>query len=313
MLRMFAAVLASTALLAAPAQASQVISIDVGGEPTSIAVNPATGLAYVSDPSTGAITVIDSRSATVSAIIPIGGTPAGIAVDSTTNRVYVANPANGTVAVVDGGNNVVVSTISAGDGAASVGVDEAANKVYAGSRTTGAVSVIDGVSATQLTQVPGRVKSLAGIAVDSGRKLVSFASPTTDGVEVFDAVTNTFIASVPVGSKPVGVAVHRASGTIYVANSGIHHMSLVDSNSKSERKTILLRSEASSVAVHEGSNTIYTNGGPNGIVKLDGLSGALAGELPLGINPGDIAVDQKTKWVYVSDPLHGRVSLIKDF
>jgi DNA-binding beta-propeller fold protein YncE len=90
-------------------------------------------------------------------------------------------------------------------------------------------------------------------------------------------------------------------------------MSVVDGSTRTERKTILLRSEASSVAVHEATNTVYTNGGSNGIVKIDGTTGSLSGELTLGINPGTVAVNQRTKAVYVTDPLHGKVSLVRNF
>jgi YVTN family beta-propeller protein len=149
--------------------------------------------------------------------------------------------------------------------------------------------------------------------VDAARRLAYLSSMFTDTVEVLDTTTGKFVASIAVGRAPAGLALHRASNTLYVANSGIHHLSVVDGASRTQRETILLRSEASSVAVHEASNTVYANGGPDGIVKIDGAQRKIVGELSLGINPGGIAVDQRTGTVYVTDPLHDLLHVITAF
>jgi DNA-binding beta-propeller fold protein YncE len=304
---------AGAVVFAPAARAGQVTAIDVGGAPTSVAVNSVTGFAYVSDPAAGTVSVLDSISGTLSAVIPVGGQPGDLAVDPVTNRVYVTNPPGGTVIVLDGLTHDVVSVLGAGIGVSAVDVDEQANRIYAVSGVTGTLAVLDGVSSTLRKLVFGPVPGLSAIAVDTGRKLAYCTSVGTNSVEIFDIAAGKFTASAKVGQSPIGVAVQRETGTVYVANSAIHHLSVVDSGTRAERKTILLRSEASAVAVHQGSNTVYTNGGPNGIVKIDGELGALSGELTLGINPGDLAVDQRTRTVYVTDPLHGRVSLIRNF
>jgi YVTN family beta-propeller protein len=312
---LFALVTAGAGALFRPgvARAQDVASIDVGGAPAGVAVNPVTGFAYVTDPGSGSVSVIDSLTATVSTVVQTGGGPGDVVADSTANRIYVANPPAGTVVVLDGLTHDVVSVIGAGAGASSVAVDQQANRIYAVSAATGTLAVLDGVSDTLRTLVPGPKPSLTGIAVDPGRKLAYCTSAGTDSLEIFDIDAGKFVASVKVGHDPAGVAVHYASGTVYVANSGIHHMSIVDCTTRTERKTVLLRSESSALTVHQGTNTVYTNGGQNGLSRIDGTAGVLSGELSLGINPGDVAIDQRTRTVYVTDPLHGRVSLVRDF
>ncbi|SFW47081.1 YncE family protein [Amycolatopsis australiensis] len=311
----FALVTAGAGTLALPgvARAADVRSIDLGGAPAAVAVNPVTGLAYVTDPESGTVSVIDPRGAAASAVITVGGAPGDVAVDARTNRVYVANPRAGTVVVLDGRTRDLVSVIGAGVGASALAVDEQADRVYAASGTTGTLAVLDGVSCTLAALVPGPKPSLGGIAVDPGRKLAYCASTGTDSVEVFSIDSGKFVASVKVGAKPTAVAVHHASGTVYVANSGIHHMSIVDAVTHAERKTVLLRSEASALTVHQGTNTVYTNGGQNGISRVDGGTGTLTGDLALGVNPGEVAIDERTRTVYVTDPVHGRVFLVRDF
>jgi len=312
---LFALVTAGAGALALPgsARAADVRSIDVGGAPAAVAVNPVTGLGYVTDSEAGTVTVVDPRSASVGEVIDIGGRPADVAVDSRAGRIYVANPPGGTVVAFDSRTHDLVSVIGAGAGASALAVDEQANRVYAASGGTGTLAVLDGVSCTLAALVPGPKPSLTGIGVDPGRKLAYCASTATDSVEVFSIDLGKFVASVKVGRNPTAVAVHNASGTVYVANSGIHHMSIVDATTHAERKTVLLRSEASSLTVHQGTNTVYTNGGQNGLSRVDGTAGTLSGELSLGVNPGDVAVDQRTRTVWVTDPLHGRVFVVRDF
>ncbi|WP_328606136.1 YncE family protein [Amycolatopsis sp. NBC_00345] len=304
---------AATAVLARPAWAEQVRVVDVGGAPSAVAVNPVTGLVYVTDATSGSVAVLDPGSARLIAAIPVGGAPSDVAVDPATNRVYVANPPGGTVLAIDAQSHATVSVVGAGAGASSLAVDSRANKVYAVSGATGTLAILDGVSLTTQTIVPAPKPGLGGIALDTGRRIAYCTSPGTNSVEVFDLDSGKFTGSTAVGQSPTGVAVHEASGTVFVANSAIHNMSIVDGMTRVQSKTVLLGSEASSVTVYQGTETVYTNGGQNGLSRVDGKAGVLNGELNLGVNPGDVAVDQRSRAVYVTDPLHGTVSIVRDF
>jgi YVTN family beta-propeller protein len=304
---------AATAVLARPAWAEQVRVVDVGGAPSAVAVNPVTGLVYVTDPASGTVAVLDPGSARLVAVIPVGGAPSDVAVDPAANRLYVANPPGGTVLAIDAQTHETVSVIGAGAGASSLAVDSRANQVYAVSGDTGTLAILDGVSLSTQTIVPAPKPGLAWIALDTGRRIAYCTSPGTNSVEIFSLDSGKFTGSTGVGQSPTGVAVHQASGTVFVANSAIHNMSIVDSVTRVQSKTVLLRSEASSLAVHQGTETVYTNGGQNGLSRVDGKAGVLSGELSLGVNPGDVAVDQRTRAVYVTDPLHGTVSIVRDF
>ncbi|HWD06474.1 MAG TPA: YncE family protein [Amycolatopsis sp.] len=304
---------AATAVLAGPARAAQVRVVDVGGALTAVAVNPVTGLVYVTDANSGTVAVIDPTAARVTTRITVGGKPSDVAVDSAAGRVYVANPPAGTVIALDALSHRTVSVIGAGTGASALAVDPAANAVYAVSDSTGTLAILDTISLTTTRIVPAPKPALAGVALDTGRRLAYCTSPTTDTVEIYDLDAGKFTGSAGVGASPTGVAVHQASGTVFVANSAIHHMSIVDPVSRTESKTVLLGSEASSIALHQGTETVYTNGGQNGLSRVDGKTGTLTGDLSLGVNPGDVAVDERTRTVYVTDPVHGTVCVVHNF
>jgi YVTN family beta-propeller protein len=309
------AVFATAIGIAGPpaAEAAQAVPVAVGDRPLAIAVNSVTGGVYVANTNAATVSVLDGRRKSLLATVPAGQRPSAVAVNESTNRIYVASPVSGSVTVIDGATNKAIDTLAGGQSASVLGVDEAVNRIYVGSATSGKVTVLDGVSSTVLGTVDGPGSGFSGVSVDSGRRLAYFSSLYTDTVEVLDTNAGKFVASIKVGHAPAGLAVQRTTNTLYVSNSGIHHLSVVDGTARAERKTILLRSEASSTAVREGTNTVYSNGGPDGIVKIDGAKGEISGELPLGVNPGDVAVDQRTGTVFVTDPLHDLVSVITDF
>ncbi|WP_020662853.1 YncE family protein [Amycolatopsis benzoatilytica] len=285
--------------------------VQVGGNLSALAVSPVTGLVYAADPQSGSVVVLDPDQARVVSVLAAGGEPSDVAVDA--SRIYVANPPGGTVAVFDSQTHQLLSVVSAGAGASALALDGPANLVYAVSSQTGTFAVIDSISLTLQKLLPAPKPGLAGIALDRGRRRAYCTSPGTNTVEICDLDAKKFSGSVDVGASPTGIGVHEPSGAVFVANSAIHHLSIVDGSTRTQTKTILLRSEASSLAVHQGTDTVYTNGGQNGLSRVDGRAELLTGELSLGINPGDVAVDQRTRTVYVSDPLHGTISIVRDF
>lgn len=293
------------------AAAGRVSTVQVGGTLSALAVSPVTGLVYVADRASGMVVVLDPDAGRVVGELAVGGEPSDVVVG--TDRIYVANPAGGTVLAFDGQTHRFLSAVSAGAGASALAIDPQASLVYAVSSKTGTFAVLDSISLTQQDLLPAPKPGLAGIALDHGRRRAYCTSPNTNSVEICDLDVGAFTASVPVGASPTGIDVHELSGTVFVANSAIHHMSIVDGSTRAQVKTVLLRSEASSLAVHQGSDVVYTNGGQNGLSCVDGRTGTLTGELSLGVNPGDVAVDQRTRTVYVTDPLHGTVSIVRDF
>ncbi|MDI5977773.1 YncE family protein [Amycolatopsis magusensis] len=307
--KLVAALCLAAALTAPAAHAEDVVTVAVGQRPVAVAVNSGTGTVYVA--ARNAVAVVSGN--VVVATVPLGGPLSDIAVDERTGRVYAANAVAGTVTVLDGDNSAVLGVIAAGPGMSTVDVDEEANAVYATGGPDGSVAVLDGVSNTLRETLPGEAGPLAGVRVDSGRQVAYFTGDQSKTVEVLDTAAASFVASVPVGKAPAGLDLHEERNKVYVANSGIHHLSVLDGETRTEEAEILLPSAASSVAVHQGSGTVYTNGGPNGLARIDGSANEVTGELALGTNAGDVAVDQHTGTVYVLDPRQDALLAITGF
>jgi len=74
-------------------------TITVGKSPVGVAVDEASHTAYVTNRYDGTVSVIDTRTNTVTATIKVGGSSDRVAVDAATGTVYVTNGGS-TVSVI---------------------------------------------------------------------------------------------------------------------------------------------------------------------------------------------------------------------
>lgn len=71
---------------------------------------------------------------------------------------------------------------------------------------------------------------------------------SSNAVAVINTATNRVVATVPVGSTPLGVAVHPAGTFVYVANHFSHSISVINTATNTVIKTIVLGSPTSPAA-----------------------------------------------------------------
>jgi YVTN family beta-propeller protein len=146
------------------------VSVRVGDRPARIAITADGGRAYVTnggafnDFSRDTVSVIDTQSNTVVAMIAVGDRPLGIALSPEGTRAYVANFNSDSVSVLDTSSNSVVTTIGVQDGPEGVAVDPD-GRVYVTNSRSDDVSVID----------PGRNAVIATVAVGDRPRAVAVA------------------------------------------------------------------------------------------------------------------------------------------
>jgi YVTN family beta-propeller protein len=245
--------------------------------------------------------------------IPVGNTPQFAAEDYDTHTLYVANSGDNTVSVVNlatcSGGNVsgcarTSPTITVGNLPLGVAVDETTDTVYVANAVDNTVSVINGVTCnatdsadcgnTPITVAVGTFD--VALAVDPVTDMVFVtdqdASPGT--VSVIDGNSCTGadptgcasqpFATVAVGGGPSGVGVNPATNTIYVANAA------QDSNGN---------------PVPNGDTLSVINGATCEPKNPDGC--AAVGTVPVGTDPGAVAVDPATNTVYAANTGDGAV------
>ena len=300
----------------------------VGAGPDAIAVNRATGTVYVAN---GGGSLFSGRGDTVSvlnaatcnarrrtgctrsaATIGVGSGPDGIAVDRATDTVYVANGGAGTVSVINGatcnarrhsGCGQTPPTVAVGSGPAGITVDQATSTVY---------------------------------VANSGGKTVSVINAATCNARRHSGCGQR-PPKVTVGKNPIGVAVDRATDTIYVTNFGNFTGDTVSvingATCNGTRHTGCGRKPAAvtvgpvpwGITINQAANVIYVanNNGGDGPASLSVINGADCdaashsgcGQIPpalpgVGRAPNGIAYDPSTGTVYTANAQDATVSVI---
>jgi len=108
--------------------------IDTGSNPDAVVYEPRHGEVYVFNHTGNSVTVINSKTATVSATILLGGTPEFAAVDQAAGRVYCNIEDKSEVAVIDADKHEVVArwSLSPGEGPSGIALDATHHRLFAG-------------------------------------------------------------------------------------------------------------------------------------------------------------------------------------
>lgn len=153
-------------------------SIPAGSYPWGVAVNPVTNAVYVSNNSSGSVTVVNG--------------PTNAPVASLINLV---------------GNDLV-----------GVGVNPNTNKIYAGNISGDKkLHIIDGVT-HGISTISGLPDGPQGIAVHLGTNRVYATAPGGNKVLIYDGITNASLGEItlPAGSYPTRIAINSATNRGYV-------------------------------------------------------------------------------------------------
>jgi YVTN family beta-propeller protein len=111
-----------------------VSKIDTGSNPDAVVYEPRHGEVYVLNHTGNSVTVINAKTATVSATIPLGGTPEFAAVDEPAGRVYCNIEDKSEVAVIDADKHKVIAhwPLAPGEGPSGIALDAKHHRLFSG-------------------------------------------------------------------------------------------------------------------------------------------------------------------------------------
>jgi YVTN family beta-propeller protein len=297
-------------------------------------------------------------------VVTVGGLPLIAAVDQATDTVYVTNVGGNTVSVIDGatcnatntsGCGQVPQTVTVGSTGRGIAVDQPTDTVYAATSGPGGngpdqLWVINGATcnATVTTgcgQTPPTVTVGAGntnlaipIVVDQATGTVYVANANANTVSMIDKPRcNAHVTSgcsqppptVNVGSAPDGLALDRATHTVYVVNSNDNTISTIkDSTCNATDSSgcgrpagqLRVGHDPGWVVVAPATDTVYVvnfgdatmsvvNGATCNATRHSGCT-RFPPTVPVGTFPDGVAVNNKTHTVYVANFADGTVSVI---
>ena len=182
--------------------------------------------AYITNYAYSSVSVIDTATNSVTAIVDVGHDPVGVAVSSDEKKVYVTNEGSDNVSVIDAATNKVSATVDVGNDPWGVAVTPDGTKVYVANFFDGNVSVIN-TATNKITATVDVGKWPKRVAVTLDGKKVYVANSWSDNVSVIDTDTNNIIATVKV-KLPEGFAVTADGTKVYATNIGDRTTSVID-------------------------------------------------------------------------------------
>ncbi|MCX4093040.1 Hsp70 family protein [Nocardia sp. alder85J] len=293
--------------------ASRYPAIDVGMSTLDkdIALDPSSGLAYVSNDRDNTLSVIDTATDKVVATIPVGEAPGPVVVDPELHRVYAVgrgtNIAESNVtaklSVVDTISKRLITAVPIGKSAHGIALDPSSHNIYIGVDTgtgdppgaysSGSVLILDHSSFDVLATVPGGDNTPWAIAIDPVTRTAYFAGVARNqpgnpvGIMLLNLDTNqlTGFIALPKASDSIrDIAVDPGSRTAFVVDESGSILT-VDTKSAVITGTVPVDPLFSTVRTDPVGHIAYAAGGTfdtGRMVAIDTRTGAVVRTVELG-------------------------------
>jgi YVTN family beta-propeller protein len=161
-----------------------------------------------------------------------------LALDAASGLLYAADEANARVAVIETRSRQVIAWAALAGSPAALALSKDGRKLYAAiGGDAGAVTVVD-VSDPSEPKVEASIatgSAVAGVTVGAGKIFV--ANGASDSIGVIDGPSNRVEAEIPIripgleqlrGVAPAGMAYDERTGLLFVAESGINAVGVID-------------------------------------------------------------------------------------
>src|SRR5271154_3422850 len=126
-------------------------TIPVGKAPGPMVIDPTTHSVYVVNTGDNTVSVIDSESLMVKAVVKVAAGPSSIAANPAANLVYVASVNGGTVTAIQG--TKVVGTLKVGGMPVGIVVDTVLNQVYIADQARDQVEIYNATKGNLLATI----------------------------------------------------------------------------------------------------------------------------------------------------------------
>jgi YVTN family beta-propeller protein len=268
------------------------------------------------------VSVLDTETNTIAAIVPVGSFPLGVAVNPTGTRVYATNASSNTVSVIDTTTNSVITTVPVGSIPRSVAVDPSGARIYVANYLDGTLSVIDATTNAVIATIPVETVSYdhpTGIVVHPTGNSIYVLHDIDSAITVVDSATNAVTGTINDRSDllPVRFAINPAGTTLYVAHWALR-------NGFQTGTDIVTKIDIATNAV---TASIHTGDSPTGIVfqptgirfyvanyrsvsVIDAATSAIIAAIPMSFGPKSVAINPAGTRTYVTNPDANTVSVI---
>jgi YVTN family beta-propeller protein len=275
-------------------------TLQVGTQPTGLAVNPTRNEVYVVNAGTssgnGSITVINTDLNRIEATIPLHKLPYFISVDSAGHRAYVANSGSNTVSVIDLDRRREVAVAGTGEQPGLARVAPDMRSLVVTNRGSGSVSIFviapyQEPAAVALPGLPVKPRATSADPAPHLRAAFSGCPGATDAVILPDS-SKAFIAC-PSSNQVMAVSLAAAPNTWQAKQDPSlltdHMLALLDVGSQPVQLALK----------PDGGEIFVSNFGSGSFSEINTQTNEVGGTYPIGSKPafGLVDADNSTLWV----------------
>jgi YVTN family beta-propeller protein len=278
-------------------------TLQVGTQPTGIAVNPKRNEVYVVNAGTasgnGSVSVIDTDANRVVATIPVHKLPYFIDVDAAGHRAYVANSGSNTVSVIDLDKRREIAVAGTGEQPGLARISADMRSLVVTNRGSGSVSIfsvepyaVDGSLA--LPGLPVKPKSSAVDPVPHLRAAFSGCPGATDAVILPYDSSKAFVACSD-GHQVMAISLATPPDSWAAMHDPSlltdHILALMDVGDKPVQLAIK----------PDGGEIFVSNFGSGSFSEINTQTNEVGGTYPIGNKPafGIVDADNSTLWVSI--------------
>jgi YVTN family beta-propeller protein len=240
--------------------------LNVGANPSGLAVNPKRNEVYVVNSAGGSVSVIDAEKNAVVATIAVRRLPYFIDVDAEGKRAYVANSSSNNVSVIDLAARREIAAVGVGEAPGMARISPDGDTLVVTNRVGGSVTVIDPHSlrirgvfpdcpgATDTVILPDSSKAF--VACSAGHEVMVVGLARTTPVDAGERV-DRLLTILEVGKTPVALALKPDGGEIFVSNFDSDTISEIATNTNEVGGAYLVGPHPSKGVVGADNSTLW--------------------------------------------------------
>ncbi len=278
--------------LLAAADRTENMTVDVGTNPATGALDAAAGTIVVANTGSGTVSVLNASDLAVVDTLSGFEAPYGVAYDPVTGDVYVAVYGANAIDVLNGRNYTSIATITLSGGVLDLAVNNATGELYATLYDVGDIAYIN-VSSNTLVGVANIGGSPDSLTFDdaTGTLLAS------NDVDLYELNTSSAEseATIPAGASPYGLAADPAMDEIYVADAGAgstNDIAVLNETSLAVVGAVNLSGPAQDVAYDPVDGDFYaTLADEDEVALINASTGRVVGHDPVGPDPESVLFD----------------------
>lgn len=279
---------------------------------------------YVTNESSGDLSVIDSNTLEVTATIPVGKRPRGIHASPDKSTIYVAlsgspaappgvdestlpppdKSADG-IGVVDVAQGKVVRTIKSGSDPEQFDLSKDGAHLFVSNEDDAKTSMVDIAAGTVLATFPVGAEP-EGVTTTPDGKFVYVTSEDEGTVTVLDIAARKALKTFKVGRRPRSVAFLPDGSRAYVTNENEGGVTLVDATKHQPLKLIPLGERGvikpmGLAMTADGSKVYISTGRGKKLFVLNTAANEVAASFEIGTRPWGIGLSPDGKTLFAAD------------